>query len=286
MRLARVDRPTGFWLLAIPCFWSVALASRSIGADYPDAWLLVLFAIGAVVMRAAGCTYNDIVDKDIDAKVARTQSRPLPSGEVSERAATIFMLVLCLIGLAVLLSFNAATIWLGLCVVPLVAALSAGEALTATGRRRCWGLPSTGARSSAIPPCSAASNWPAVVLYAGAIAWTIGYDTIYAHQDRDDDALLGLKSTALKFGRATKAWLAGFYALAWLGITVAGLLGRRRDRVPAWHGGRAVPISSGKWPRSISTIRRIACRRFRSNRDFGLIVFAAIVFDLVLASRF
>ena len=121
LRLARVDRPTGFWLLAIPCFWSVALASRSIGADYPDAWLLVLFAIGAVVMRAAGCTYNDIVDKDIDAKVARTHSRPLPSGEVSERSATIFMLVLCMIGLAVLLSFNAATVWLGLCVVPLVA---------------------------------------------------------------------------------------------------------------------------------------------------------------------
>ena len=121
LRLARVDRPTGFWLLAIPCFWSVALASRSIGADYPDAWLLLLFAIGAVVMRAAGCTYNDIIDKDIDAQVARTQGRPLPSGQVTQKAATIFMLVLCLIGLAVLLSFNSTTIWLGLAVVPIVA---------------------------------------------------------------------------------------------------------------------------------------------------------------------
>ncbi|MET0156619.1 MAG: UbiA family prenyltransferase, partial [Methyloceanibacter sp.] len=122
LRLARADRPTGFWLLALPCFWSVALASRSIGADYPDPWLLALFAIGALVMRAAGCTYNDILDKDIDAQVARTQTRPLPSGQVSEKAATIFMLVLCLIGLAVLLSFNTATIWLGLAVVPIVAA--------------------------------------------------------------------------------------------------------------------------------------------------------------------
>ena len=122
LRLARADRPTGFWLLALPCLWSVALASRSIGADYPDPWLLALFAIGAIVMRAAGCTYNDILDKDIDAQVARTQTRPLPSGQISERAAIIFMLVLCLIGLAVLLSFNTATIWLGLAVVPIVAA--------------------------------------------------------------------------------------------------------------------------------------------------------------------
>lgn len=157
LRLARVDRPTGFWLLAIPCFWSVALASRSIGADYPDAWLLVLFAIGAVVMRAAGCTYNDIVDKDIDAKVARTHSRPLPSGEVSERSATIFMLVLCMIGLAVLLSFNAATVWLGLCVVPLVALYPLVK------RYSYWpqavlGLAFNWASCSAIPPCSAASN--------------------------------------------------------------------------------------------------------------------------------
>jgi 4-hydroxybenzoate polyprenyltransferase len=223
LRLARVDRPTGFWLLAIPCFWSVALASRSIGADYPDAWLLVLFAIGAVVMRAAGCTYNDIVDKDIDAKVARTQGRPLPSGEVSEKSATIFMLVLCMIGLAVLLSFNAATVWLGLAVVPLVALYPLVK------RYSYWpqavlGLAFNWGALLGYSAVLGRLELPAVVLYAGAIAWTIGYDTIYAHQDRDDDELLGLKSTALRFGRATKAWLSGFYALAWLGITVAGLL--------------------------------------------------------------
>ncbi|MFZ0397585.1 MAG: UbiA family prenyltransferase, partial [Methyloceanibacter sp.] len=182
LRLARVDRPTGFWLLAIPCFWSVALASRSIGADYPDAWLLVLFAIGAVVMRAAGCTYNDIIDKDIDAKVARTQSRPLPSGEVSERSATIFMLVLCMIGLAVLLSFNAATVWLGLCVVPLVALYPLVK------RYSYWpqavlGLAFNWGALLGYSAVLGRLELPAVVLYAGAIAWTIGYDTIYAHQD-------------------------------------------------------------------------------------------------------
>jgi 4-hydroxybenzoate polyprenyltransferase len=121
LRLARADRPTGFWLLAIPCFWSVALAARSIGGTYPDPWLLVLFAIGAIAMRAAGCTYNDLVDEDIDAQVARTQTRPLPSGQVTRRASVIFMLALCFIGLAVLVSFNSFTIWLGLGVIPIVA---------------------------------------------------------------------------------------------------------------------------------------------------------------------
>ena len=221
LRLARVDRPTGFWLLAIPCFWSVALASRSIGADYPDAWLLVLFAIGAVVMRAAGCTYNDIVDKDIDAKVARTQGRPLPSGEVSEKSATIFMLALCLIGLAVLLSFNAATVWLGLAVVPLVALYPLVKRFSywpqaVLGLAFNWG---------ALLGYSAVLGrleLPAVVLYAGAIAWTIGYDTIYAHQDREDDALIGIKSTALLFGEHTRPLLAVFYTLAVALLAFAG----------------------------------------------------------------
>jgi 4-hydroxybenzoate polyprenyltransferase len=284
LRLARVDRPTGFWLLAIPCFWSVALASRSIGADYPDAWLLLLFAIGAVVMRAAGCTYNDIIDKEIDAQVARTQGRPLPSGQVTQKAATIFMLVLCLIGLAVLLSFNSTTIWLGLAVVPIVALYPLVKRFSywpqaVLGLAFSWGA----------LLCYAAVlghlEWAAVVLFAGAVAWTIGYDTIYAHQDREDDALLGLKSTALKFGRATKIWLSGFYALAWVAITAAGLL-----------AGAEIVFLLGMGAAGAHFFWQVATldiddpdnclRRFRSNRNFGLIVFAAIVLDLVLASRF
>ncbi|GFO83124.1 MAG: hypothetical protein A49_27510 [Methyloceanibacter sp.] len=121
LRLARADRPIGFYLLALPCFWSVALAGLHAGAAYPDPWLLVLFAVGAVVMRGAGCTYNDIVDRDIDARVARTRSRPLPSGQVSLKAALAFMLGQCLVGLAVLLSLNPFSVWLGFGVVPIVA---------------------------------------------------------------------------------------------------------------------------------------------------------------------
>jgi 4-hydroxybenzoate polyprenyltransferase len=284
LRLARADRPTGFWLLALPCFWSVALASRSIGADYPDPWLLALFAIGAIVMRAAGCTYNDIVDKDIDAQVARTQTRPLPSGQVSERAATIFMLVLCLIGLAVLLSFNAATIWLGLAVIPIVAVYPLVKRFSywpqvVLGLAFNWGA------LLGYTAVLGRLEWAAAVLYAGAIAWTIGYDTIYAHQDREEDALLGLKSTALKFGRATKAWLAGFYTLAWLGITIAGLLAGAEI---VFLLGMAAAGAHLFW--QVATLNiddpENCLRRFRSNRDFGLIVFAAIVFDLVLASRY
>jgi 4-hydroxybenzoate polyprenyltransferase len=284
LRLARADRPTGFWLLAIPCFWSVALASRSIGAEYPDPWLLALFAIGAIVMRAAGCTYNDIVDKDIDARVARTQGRPLPSGQVSEKAATIFMLVLCLIGLAVLLSFNAATIWLGLAVIPIVAAYPLVK------RYSYWpqavlGLAFNWGALLGYTAVLGRLEWAAAVLYAGAIAWTIGYDTIYAHQDREDDALLGLKSTALRFGRATKAWLAGFYALAWLGITTAGLLAGAEIVFLLGMGAAGAHLF---WQVATLDIDdpENCLRRFRSNRDFGLIVFAAIVFDLVLASRY
>ena len=284
LRLARADRPTGFWLLALPCFWSVALASRSIGADYPDPWLLALFAIGAVVMRAAGCTYNDILDKDIDAQVARTQTRPLPSGQVSEKAAIVFMLGLCLIGLVVLLSFNTATIWLGFAVVPIVAAYPLVKRFS-YWPQAVLGLAINWGALMGYTAVLGRLEWAAAVLYAGAIAWTIGYDTIYAHQDREDDALLGLKSTALKFGRTTKAWLAVFYALAWLGITIAGLLAGAEI---VFLLGMAAAGAHLFW--QVATLNiddpENCLRRFRSNRDFGLIVFAAIVFDLVLASRY
>ena len=276
LRLARVDRPTGFWLLAIPCFWSVALASRSIGADYPDAWLLVLFAIGAVVMRAAGCTYNDIVDKDIDA-----QGRPHAQPSAAERRGQR----------EIRHHFHAGAVHDRACGASLLQrrdrlarALRRSarrcsilwSSVSATGRKRCWGSPSIGARCSAIPPCSAASNWPAVVLYAGAIAWTIGYDTIYAHQDREDDALLGLKSTALKFGRATKAWLCRVLCACLARNHRSRALGRGRDRVPAWHGGCGCPSllasgharyrRSGQLPAALPVEPRFRVDRVRGHR--------------------
>jgi 4-hydroxybenzoate polyprenyltransferase len=284
LRLVRADRPTGFWLLAMPCFWSVALASRSIGADYPDPWLLLLFALGALVMRGAGCTYNDILDRDIDARVPRTQGRPLPSGQVTVRAAIIFMLVLSLIGLVVLLSFNAATIWLGLGVLPLVAFYPLVKRFS-HWPQAVLGLAFNWGALMGYAAVLGRLEWAAVVLYGGAIAWTVGYDTIYAHQDRDDDALLGLKSTALKFGRATKIWLAGLYALAWLGITLEGMLAGAEFVFLLGMGAAGAQLF---WQVATLDIDdpENCLKRFRSNRDFGAIVFAAILLDMFLASVF
>jgi len=282
LRLARADRPVGFFLLALPCFWSVALAGRSIEAPYPDPWLLLLFAIGAIAMRAAGCTYNDIVDRDIDAQVARTQSRPLPSGQVSVTAAVLFMLALCLVGLAVLLSLNTFSVPLGLGVIPIVALYPFMKRISdwpqaVLGLAFNWG---------------ALIGWAAVlgglnaaplVLYAGAIAWTIGYDTIYAHQDREDDELIGMKSTALRFGSATKTWLGGFYAVAWSAMVVAGLLS---GAGPVFIAGMGLAGAQLAWQVVTLDIddAENCLRRFRSNRDFGLTVFAAVALDMAVSA--
>lgn len=284
LRLARVDRPIGIWLLAMPCFWGVALAERSIGADHPDLSTLLLFALGAFVMRAAGCVYNDIIDRDIDAQVARTQSRPLPSGQVSVRSAAMLMGVLSLIGLFVLLSFNKVTIWLGLAVLPIVALYPLVKRVS-FWPQAVLGLAFNWGALLGYTAVLGRLEWAAFALYAGAIAWTIGYDTIYAHQDREDDALLGLKSTALKFGQNTKTWLAGFYVVAWLGITIAGMLAGAEI---VFLLGMAAAGAQLFWQVATLDIDdpENCLKRFRSNRDFGLIVFAAILLDMVLASKF
>ena len=282
LRLARADRPIGFLLLALPCFWSVSLASRSLGDANPDPWLLILFAIGAIVMRAAGCTYNDIVDREIDAEVARTRGRPLPSGQVTPKAAFLYMVALSLIGLGVLLSFNRTTIMLGLGVLPIVALYPFVKRISywpqvVLGLAFNWG---------------ALMGWASVlgrldlaplVLYAGAVCWTIGYDTIYAHQDREDDGLLGVKSTALRFGRATKPWLTLLYSLAWLAITIAGLLAGAGF---AFLIGMAAALVQLVWQVTTLDINDAeSCLiRFRSNREFGAIVLGSILIDMGLAA--
>lgn len=284
LKLARADRPIGFILLALPCLWAVSLASRSIDEPYPDPWLLFLFAVGAVVMRAAGCTYNDLIDRDIDAQVARTRSRPLPSGQVTPRAALIFMSALSLIGFVVLLSFNSTTIWLGFCVLPIVALYPFVKRFS-SWPQAVLGLAFNWGALLGWTAVLGRLDWAPVILYAGAILWTVGYDTIYAHQDREDDALIGLKSTALKFGRATKAWLTALYAGAWLAITLAGVLA---------HAGTAFLL--GMLAAAAHLIWQVATldiddpenclRRFRSNREFGLIVLGAILLDMALAAIF
>jgi 4-hydroxybenzoate polyprenyltransferase len=282
LRLARIDRPIGIVLLAFPCFWSVSLAARSVGDAYPDLRLLVLFLIGAIVMRAAGCTYNDIVDRDIDARVARTRTRPLPSGQVTPKAAFIFMVGLCLIGLAVQLSLNGFSIVLGLGVLPIVALYPFVKRIShwpqaVLGLAFNWG---------------ALMGWASVlgrldlaplILYAGAICWTVGYDTIYAHQDREDDGLLGVKSTALRFGRATKPWLTFLYAMAWLAITFAGLLAGAGF---AFLIGMVLAAAQLAWQVVTLDIddAKNCLIRFRSNCDFGAIVLASILIDMGLAA--
>ena len=282
LRLARADRPVGFYLLALPCFWSVGLAGLHTGAAYPDPVLLVLFAIGAIAMRGAGCTYNDIIDRDIDARVERTRSRPLPSGQVSRRNAIIFMLAQCLVGLAVLLSLNTFSIWLGLAVIPIVALYPFMKRVS-DWPQAVLGLAFNWGALIGWAAVTGRLDWAPAVLYAGAVAWTIGYDTIYAHQDREDDALIGMKSTALRFGTGTKSWLTGFYAAT---ASAMGLAGWMAGSGPLFFAGLAFACGQLLWQIATLDIDDAdnCLVRFKSNRDFGLIVFLAILADMALAS--
>lgn len=244
-QLARWDRPIGWQLLLLPCLWSTALAanlSAAVGTFDLTRFVthLLLFFIGAVAMRGAGCTYNDLVDHDIDQAVARTRSRPLPSGRVTRRQAKIFMALQALVGLGVLLQFNLFAIVLGVASLAIVAIYPFAKRFTDwpqffLGMAFSWGaLMGWAAEFSEVSSAS-------VALYIAAIAWTIGYDTIYAHQDKEDDALIGVRSTARLFGENTAQWLMGLYGLtvalvalsfwltgvglvAWLGLAVAGVM--------------------------------------------------------------
>ena len=280
LRLARADRPIGSWLLLLPCWWSSALAAVAAHTATPNPWHLVLFAIGTVAMRGAGCTWNDIVDRDIDARVERTRSRPLPSGQVSLGAAVVFLVLQALVGLAVLLQFNGFAIATGLASLVIVAVYPFMKRITwwpqiVLGLAFSWG---------ALMGWAAALgrlDWPAVVLYAGSISWVIGYDTIYAHQDREDDALAGLKSTALLFGERTKPMLAAFFAAAVVLIGIAGFgVGARI----AFALGLATFAAHLAWQVVRLDIGdpALCLRLFQSNRDAGLILFAGLMLDAAL----
>ena len=216
-RLARLDRPIGTWLLLFPCWWGIALAAQA----WPDWWLMALFGIGAVVMRGAGCTFNDIVDRNFDGRVERTRTRPIPSGAVSLKAAAAFMAVQLAIGAAILFSLNALSIALGIAVILLIATYPFMKRITYwpqffLGLNFNWGalLGWAAVRGDL--------GWPPLLLYLGGIAWTLGYDTIYAHQDKEDDALIGVKSSALALGKHTRPFLFIFYVAACLLWALAG----------------------------------------------------------------
>ena len=279
LRLARLDRPIGSWLLLMPCWWSAGLAGMA--ADrLPSLWHIVLFFIGAFAMRGAGCTWNDLVDRDLDGKVERTRSRPIPSGQVTVRQAVLFMAAQAIVGLLVLLQFNMFTILTGFASLAVVAVYPFMKRITYwpqifLGLAFSWG---------------ALMGWPAAfghldaaayVLYAGSIAWVIGYDTIYAHQDREDDMMIGIKSTALLFGNNTPAMLALFYTLAVVLIGLAGLMAG--GGVIFMLGLLAFGVHLALQIVTIDIDDAAHCLKlFRANRDAGLILFGAMLIDAMV----
>src|SRR5436853_1321389 len=233
LRLSRLDRPIGSWLLLMPCWWSAALAAGVIGSIGQLPLIIVLFFVGAFVMRGAGCTWNDITDRDLDARVERTRSRPIPAGQVSVSQAMAFLVVQALIGLAVLLQFNVFAVAAGIASLIIVAVYPFMNRITwwpqvVLGLAFSWGA------LMGFAVILGRIDAAALALYAGSIAWVIGYDTIYAHQDTEDDALIGVKSTARLFGAATHRALAVFYTLAVVLIGAALMLAG--VRWPAWIG--------------------------------------------------
>ncbi|MBK8439528.1 MAG: 4-hydroxybenzoate octaprenyltransferase [Rhodobacter sp.] len=277
LRLSRADRPIGTWLLFLPCLWAVTLAANAGGFRPWDLWLAISCGAGAFLMRGAGCTWNDVTDRKIDASVARTRSRPLPSGQVTVRQALVWMVLQALVAALILLSYNWLAIGLGAGSLALVAIYPFAKRFTwwpqvFLGLAFNWGaLLAWAAHAGSLPA-------GAFVLYAAGIAWTLYYDTIYALQDREDDALIGVKSTARLFGDNSGQWLAGFLVATVILLAAAVIV--------------TLPPSRGVWPmllaltgvwamgahmvwqmRHLKVDDPVSCRRtFLANRDAGIIL--------------
>ena len=278
LHLARADKPIGFWLLMWPCWWSTALASDG----WPDPVLLGLFLIGAIVMRTAGCVINDIMDRDFDAQVERTKTRPLASGAISLTGALIYLVLMLLAGLAVLVQLDRAAILIGAASLGLVGLYPYMKRITYwpqlfLGLTFNWG---------------ALVGWAAVrgdlsltplLLYAGCVCWTVGYDTIYAHQDKADDIRIGVKSTALALGDRTKPVVALFY-----GVFLTGLIAAGATVGLAWPFYAALVAASAHLVWQVTTAELntpTSCmKRFVSNGQVGFLVFVAIVLGQIIAA--
>ena len=280
LRLSRLDRPIGSWLLLMPCWWSAALAAGVIGNIGQLPLVIALFLVGAFVMRGAGCTWNDITDRDLDALVERTRSRPIPAGHVSVAQAAVFLVLQALVGLAVLLQFNRFAVMTGIASLIIVAVYPFMKRITwwpqiVLGLAFSWGA--LMGFAVMLGRIDAAALW----LYAGSIAWVVGYDTIYAHQDTEDDALIGIKSTALLFGARTHQALMAFYGLAVVLIGVA--LAVAGAGVLAWIGLAAFAAHLVWQIRRLEISDPALCLRlFKSNRDAGLLLFAGLLVDAVM----
>ncbi|MDE2029001.1 MAG: 4-hydroxybenzoate octaprenyltransferase [Alphaproteobacteria bacterium] len=275
-RLMRLDRPIGTWLLLLPCWWGVALAAPL----FPNLWFMLLFGLGAVVMRGAGCTINDIYDRELDARVERTRVRPLASGEVSLTQAVIFLAALLLVGFGILMLFNRATVVTGALSLLLVFTYPLMKRVTwwpqlFLGLTFNWGvLLGSTAVTGGIDPAH-------IVMYAAGVCWTLAYDTIYAHQDARDDAAVGIKSTALLFGEHSPRWVAIFYVLALLLLALAGWIAGL-GRTYEWGllaAGCFAAVQLTLWKPDEP---EDCLKRFRANRNFGLIILAAIVLGKML----
>jgi 4-hydroxybenzoate polyprenyltransferase len=270
LELARLDRPTGSWLLLFPCFWGLALAGGA------SAKLYLCFGLGAFVMRGAGCTINDLIDRKLDAQVERTRGRPLPSGRISVFEALLFLALELALGLIILLQLSRPPIEWGAASLLLVVTYPFMKRITwwpqlFLGFTFNWGalLGWVAVRGHI--------GWPAILLYLGGIAWTLAYDTIYAHQDAVDDARVGIKSTARYFGRGSRWSIAGFYALAYALIALAG---RLCELSLLFYMGLITSALYTVWLLQRWDINAPASSlaAFKANRFIGLMLFAAIVF--------
>jgi 4-hydroxybenzoate polyprenyltransferase len=278
LRMARIDRPIGWWLLLLPCWWSSALAAAAAERGAPNILHLVLFLVGAIAMRGAGSAWNDIVDRDLDARVERTRSRPLPSGQVTPRQAAAFMIGLALVGLAILLTFNRFTILLGICSLAPVAIYPFMKRVTSfpqivLGLAFAWGgLMGWAAIFGRL-------DAPALLIYAAAIAWTFGYDTIYALQDIEDDALVGIGSTARFFGEQARRAIAVAYGAT---LMLAGVALALTPHV-GWLSWLGLATFAAHLVWQIAALKlddsANALKLFRTNRDAGLLLFAGLALD-------
>ncbi|MCC7427183.1 MAG: 4-hydroxybenzoate octaprenyltransferase [Alphaproteobacteria bacterium] len=275
--LARLDRPIGSWLLFLPGLWGIALA----GAPWPSPLLVALFAIGAVVMRGAGCTINDLWDRDIDRAVARTRTRPLASGAVSVRQAILFLTAQLFVGLLILVQLNLFAIALGAASLALVVVYPLMKRIT-WWPQAFLGLTFNWGALLGFAAATGTLGAPALLLYAAGFFWTLGYDTIYAHQDREDDALVGVHSTARLFGGQTRPFLVACYAATIALLAAAGTLAGLGT---AFYAMLALPALHFAW--QVARLDIDDARRclglFKSNREAGLLVGAAILAGRVLA---
>ncbi len=277
LRLSRADRPIGTWLLLLPCWWGIALAAAADAPRLSDLWLALACAAGAFLMRGAGCTWNDITDRRFDAAVARTRSRPIPSGQVTVRQALLWLVVQVGGSAAILLSFNTASIVLGVVALLPVAVYPFAKRFTwwpqaFLGIAFNWGaLVGWTAHAGSL-------SAGAVLLYLSGLVWTLFYDTIYAHQDKEDDALIGVKSTARLFGEESAHWLTGFLVVS-VGLMAAGVLVALLPDAPPLTLALAIAAPWAFGWHMLWQLRRLdiddtetCLRLFRANRDTGLIV--------------